>query len=172
MRNKRSFIFVYLIVAFIFSTQYVYAQENANQPSVPAVASPDNPVKNPAVTASSSQGNYSGADKCKGCHPTEFNDFEKRKFNKAWKILKMRGEEKNAECLKCHVTGYGQGGFSSEEKTPHLVGKQCEACHGPAGKHVSNPSDAGFKKQMDIGEKKNVCLDCHACMTTHKTKEF
>ena len=75
-------------------------------------------------------------------------------------------------CLECHVTGYGKGGFESEAKTPHLVGKQCEACHGPGGNHVNNPSDAGFKNQLKVVNKKNVCIECHACMSTHKSTDF
>ena len=38
---------------------------------------------------------YAGLEKCKGCHPQRYEDFMKRKFKKAWKILEMRGETKN-----------------------------------------------------------------------------
>ncbi|MCX7927029.1 MAG: cytochrome c family protein, partial [Candidatus Omnitrophica bacterium] len=75
---------------------------------------------------------FIGIDKCKGCHKKEYEDFQARKFAKAWAVLQMRGKTTDPECLKCHATGYGQpGGFVSEEQTPHLKYKQCEACHGP-----------------------------------------
>jgi len=123
--------------------------------------------------SSSSEASYVGAAKCKNCHPQEFSDFSKRKFSKSWKILKMRGEESNAKCLKCHVTGHGgKDGFVSEAKTPHLIGKQCEACHGPGSKHMNNPADAMAKKELNISNKKNICIECHLCMTTHRTMEF
>jgi len=123
----------------------------------------------------SAEGNtieYVGVEQCAGCHPAEYQDYKQRKFNKSWRVLKMRGADKDEKCLKCHVTGFGQGGFISEEKTPHLVGKQCEACHGPGGNHVSNPVDADFKKQMSVVSKQNICIECHACMTTHKSNDF
>ncbi|MFH1062978.1 MAG: cytochrome c family protein [Candidatus Omnitrophota bacterium] len=153
MKGKIILIFssMCLMMLFASSGEFVCAQENTDQ---------------------ASQGAYLGAEKCSTCHPAEFQDFQKRKFNKSWKILKMQGEEKNTECLKCHVTGYGKGGFESEEKTPNLLGKQCEACHGPGGKHVGNPSDAGARQQLKVSGKKNVCVECHACMSTHRTLNF
>lgn len=121
-----------------------------------------------------SQSTFVGVDKCKGCHPSEFKDFESRKFSKAWSVLVMRGKDKDGECLKCHATGYGQPtGFVSEEATPHLKYKQCEACHGPGSAHANNPGDAAGKAAMKQYVKDNdVCIKCHVCMKTHKTSDF
>ncbi len=116
---------------------------------------------------------YVGWQKCKTCHAKEYATFEKRNYSKSWKILVMRGETKNPECLKCHTTGYGRpGGFISAEKTPNLEGKQCEACHGPGSKHAANPSDPAAKSAMIVANKKNVCIQCHLCMTTHDTVTY
>jgi len=117
---------------------------------------------------------YVGAEKCKSCHPKQFADFESRKFTKAWAVLQMRGKTKDPECLKCHVTGFGKpGGFVSEETTPFLRYKQCEACHGAGQAHVNNPGDATARAAM-IGyvKDKNVCIECHLCMKTHKQADF
>lgn len=130
-----------------------------------ALAQQDSPAKDIASE-------YVGVAQCAVCHPAEYQEYNKRKFKKAWRVLKMRGAEKNEICLKCHVTGFGKGGFISEEQTPHLVGKQCEACHGPGGKHISNPSDQNFRKQLKVVNKQNICIECHTCMTTHKTNDF
>lgn len=132
-----------------------------------------------AFTQSSSSGQeayYIGVDKCKTCHPQQYQDFSQRRFNKAWKVLKMRGEDKNPECLKCHVTGYGKmGGFISEEQTPGLANKQCESCHGPGARHASNPSNSEYRqdvKKVSKESKENVCIECHLCMKTHRAIEF
>ncbi len=121
-----------------------------------------------------SQATYVGVDKCKGCHPSEFKDFESRKFSKAWSVLVMRGKDKDGECLKCHATGYGQpGGFVSEEATPNLKFKQCEACHGPGSIHANNPGDQAVKAGMKQYVRDNdVCIKCHVCMKTHKSSDF
>jgi len=120
------------------------------------------------------QGTFVGIDKCKGCHPSEMKDFEGRKFAKAWSVLVMRGKDKDGECLKCHATGYGQpGGFVSDEATPHLKYKQCEACHGPGSLHANSPGDAGAKTAMKAYVKDNdVCIKCHVCMKAHKSSDF
>ena len=117
---------------------------------------------------------YVGAEKCKGCHPSQFKDFESRKFTKAWSVLQMRGKTKDPECLKCHVTGYGQpGGFVSDQATPQLRYKQCEACHGAGGLHAGNPGNADAKKALkSYVSDKNVCIECHRCMKTHKSDDF
>ncbi|MCU0651266.1 MAG: cytochrome c family protein [Candidatus Omnitrophica bacterium] len=127
-----------------------------------------------AFCVSAEENKFVGADKCKGCHPSEYKDFESRKFTKAWNVLQMRGKTKDAECLKCHVTGYGEpGGFVSEEETPHLKYKQCEACHGAGGAHAANPGDMGAKEAMKSYVKdKDVCIKCHLCMKTHKSADF
>jgi nitrate/TMAO reductase-like tetraheme cytochrome c subunit len=127
-----------------------------------------------AGQAFAQENKYIGAEKCKGCHPQQFKDFESRKFTKAWAVLQMRGKTKDPECLKCHVTGYGQpSGFTTEEETPYLRYKQCEACHGAGGLHAANPGDAGAKAAMKSYVKdKDVCIQCHLCMKTHKSADF
>lgn len=127
-----------------------------------------------AQKACAQENKYVGADKCKGCHPQQYKDFEARKFTKAWAVLQMRGKTKDPECLKCHVTGYGQpGGFISEEETPYLRYKQCEACHGAGGAHASNPGDAASKEVLkNYVKDKDVCVQCHLCMKTHKSADF
>ena len=127
-----------------------------------------------ASKVSAADGNsYVGVDKCKGCHSKEYSDFQKRKFTKAWNVLVMRGKDKDGECLKCHATGYGEGGFVSDDVTPNLKYKQCEACHGPGGKHANNPGDADAMLGMkNYVREKDVCIKCHVCMKTHKDADF
>lgn len=127
-----------------------------------------------AAAASAQESQFIGAEKCRGCHPQQYKDFEARKFTKAWAVLKMRGKTRDPECLKCHVTGYGEpGGYVSEDETPHLRYKQCEACHGAGGKHASNPGDRVAMEAMKSHVRdKDVCIQCHICMKTHRTADF
>ncbi|MDD5347317.1 MAG: cytochrome c family protein [Candidatus Omnitrophica bacterium] len=127
-----------------------------------------------AFLAAAEQATYVGLEKCRGCHDKEYKDFQARKFAKAWTILEMRGKSTDAECLKCHATGYGQpGGFTSEEATPHLKYKQCEACHGPGSIHANNPGDkAAHELMRTYVRDKDVCIQCHVCMKTHKAETF
>jgi hypothetical protein len=117
---------------------------------------------------------YIGIDKCRPCHAKEAKDYDERKFDKAWKVLEMRGQTTNPECLKCHTTGYGQPyGFVSAAVTPHLRYKQCEACHGPGSIHASNPGNKEVHEGMRKYVRDNdVCLKCHVCMRAHRGAAF
>jgi hypothetical protein len=135
------------------------------------------------ASAQTPQATYIGVDKCKVCHPKNFEAFSGRKFKKAWKVLEMRawkvlemrGKTKDPECVRCHVTGYGEpGGFVDEESTPHLKYKQCESCHGPGSLHASNPINKEYRKIMAPYKysDENICIRCHTCMWTHGTAKF
>ena len=95
---------------------------------------------------------YVGAARCRPCHLPQAKSWEQTKMSKAFELLKpgVAADVKRAHnidpekdytsdpnCVTCHVTGYGEpGGFVSVEKTPNLVGVQCEACHGPGGGYL------------------------------------
>jgi hypothetical protein len=117
---------------------------------------------------------YVGVETCKGCHPAEYQDYSQRKFSKSWRVLKMREETDNPECVKCHVTGANRpNGFISEKETPELTGKQCEACHGPGGNHINDSTNVREREKMLVSNQdKNICIECHLCMTTHREIGF
>ena len=59
-------------------------------------------------------------------------------------------------CDGCHFTG-----FMSQE-TRVDTGISCEACHGPASKHVENPKEQMYKASLSDPVRQNeVCLQCH-----------
>lgn len=102
---------------------------------------------------------YLGADKCKMCHAKQHATWTKMKHFKAIEALSAE-EQKNADCVKCHVTGYGQtGGFESMEKTPNLANVQCEACHGAGSLHMKAPM---AEKKKTINGKGIDCRECHS----------
>ncbi len=96
-----------------------------------------------------------GAYKCKGCHESAHNVWEKSAHARAFSVLPEK-DRNNAQCLRCHSVG----------KEPHLQGVQCESCHG-GGKYYSIPEvmvDKTLARAAGLivikGEK--GCVDCHA----------
>ncbi|NQT21126.1 MAG: hypothetical protein HQ592_15570 [Planctomycetes bacterium] len=85
--------------------------------------------------AQAGENSYIGAKKCMKCHFKEYSAW--KKMPKAKSFDSISGEADKELCYPCHTTGYGKpGGFKSKEATPHLLGAQCESCHGPGAKHA------------------------------------
>ena len=101
-----------------------------------------------SVQAIAADHNYVGVKDCKMCHQAkdkgeQFQIWEKSKHAEAYKTLasdkakevgKAKGianPQESADCLKCHVTGYG---LPASRFGPNYVkedGVGCETCHGP-----------------------------------------
>jgi len=130
---------------------------------------------------------YIGGKKCKVCHLKQYKAWEETKNAQAFENLKpgVKVEEKkkakldpskdyttDANCLKCHTTGYGKpGGFKSLAETPDLINVQCEACHGAGGEFakimkenkefkLTEVKAAGYVFPSD-SEAEKQCLVCH-----------
>ena len=128
---------------------------------------------------------YLSAKKCKACHMKQYKAWSKTTMATSFENLKpgVKADEKtkagldpnkdytaDADCLKCHTTGYGKpGGFVSLEKTPKLINVQCEGCHGPGGDFKAimkkdkkfKLADAKAAGLMVPTEAANNCMDCH-----------
>lgn len=147
---------------------------------------------------------FVGNAKCKMCHKKvevgeqyakweaspHAKSFETLKSEKAANIANEKGIEGNAwetpECLKCHTTGFGVGGYEVKDEdfwnpepedkagvkaVKRMKGLQavgCEACHGPGSKYKSKKTmQAIFAGELDgttvgltkISEK--TCTGCH-----------
>ena len=105
-----------------------------------------------AAVALSESPSFVGAKKCRACHLKQFQTWEQTRMAQAFELLKagahadaktkmkvdpQKDYTHDEKCLPCHTTGYGKpGGFVSVEKTPELVGVQCESCHGPGGEYL------------------------------------
>ena len=112
-----------------------------------------------APVAPAGEATYLGADKCKMCHIKQHATWMKMGHSKAIEALSAE-EQKNPECVKCHVTGYGKtGGFESMEKTPKMANVQCEACHGAGSVHMKAPMP---EKKKTINGKGIDCRECHS----------
>lgn len=107
---------------------------------------------------------YVGVKKCKMCHIKAFKSWEDTKHAKAFDSL-SDADKKDEAKLKKRTVAFGKpGGFKSVADTPDLVNVGCEACHGPAGKHLAAPMKDKEKKKASIQKptEKNVCIGCHS----------
>jgi hypothetical protein len=115
---------------------------------------------------------YAGSAACKECHPNAYDKWLSTPHSRAFETLvhnpkdPRRVREFDAECITCHATGFTyKSGWVSAEKTPYLKGNQCENCHGPASKHVEEPTNREFLAPMhrtaESADKGGLCIKCH-----------
>jgi peroxiredoxin len=98
---------------------------------------------------------YSGNDVCGICHEDALATWELTNHASAYDTLVRHGADHDAECVRCHVVGYGEsGGFSLAAPNANLEDVGCESCHGRGGPHLS-PEHA---KRQDY---EALCRDCH-----------
>jgi hypothetical protein len=155
-----------ILLVSLWAGQVLWADE-------PAPAEPK--ADAPKPTAEAPKNSYVGdvEKKCMMCHKTQVQAWKEWPMATAWGKLSAE-EQKKEECIKCHVTGYGQeGGWVSFEKTPNLVGVQCEACHGPAGEHMKIPMADKEKRKASMSVPDEAkCLTCHVASGNPNFKEF
>ena len=138
---------------------------------------------------------YIGSDKCKMCHKKETagqqyaiwtkgphaSSFETLKNEQSKEIAKKMGlskaPEKAPECLRCHVTGWENGGYTDDidpadtrgiKKNTDLARVGCEACHGAGKAYKSKKTMLGIYngelKAEDYGLSfitEKSCVNCH-----------
>lgn len=98
---------------------------------------------------------YSGTEFCAVCHPQQHDTFELTAHAQAFDTLVRHGAERDAECIGCHVVGFGEpGGYDLAKPNAALEGVGCETCHGRGGPHRSP------NKVVD-GAYEATCLGCH-----------
>jgi hypothetical protein len=112
---------------------------------------------------------YVGAETCRLCHPNTYMKWSTTKHAQAFVSLENDHKPNtmfDAECVTCHTTGFEYtSGWRSAAETPHLKGNQCENCHGPASKHVSDPKIADYREKLKVtaqqADKSQLCSRCH-----------
>jgi hypothetical protein len=135
---------------------------------------------------------FVGAKKCGECHTNAYKFWKETRHAHAYESLEKgrKGQEQgwvsrtaDPECLSCHVTGWDpqevlrfESGYFNPETTPHLMGQQCENCHGPGSHHADlewqlkqkqNPDKAALdaaRKDVKLfvaTAEKQVCVKCH-----------
>jgi hypothetical protein len=113
-------------------------------------------------------GAYVGAESCRECHPATFQKWSESKHAHALESLVNDPRPDlvfDPDCIRCHTTGFPyKSGWRSAATTRHLAGNQCESCHGPGSRHVSEPDRADFREPMKTATdaaRRTVCARCH-----------
>ena len=112
---------------------------------------------------------FVGAETCRQCHPNTYLKWASTGHAKAFASLEHDPKPDviyDAECITCHTTGFEyNSGWKSAAATPNLKGNQCENCHGPASKHVANPSDSAVRATLHVtaeqADRNRLCARCH-----------
>ncbi len=99
---------------------------------------------------------YRGSRWCRSCHVREFNAWVRTDHSRAFQRLKSEGNVDDEDCLACHTTGYGDGGFTDLEETAFLANVGCESCHGPGKEHIDSKGEA--RTVRIVAE---TCTRCH-----------
>lgn len=125
---------------------------------------------------------FVGAAACKDCHEGSYNKWITTGHARAYEGLttgrsnyegRWIDRKWDAECIACHAVGWEpqqalrwKSGFVDEMTTPHLLGNQCENCHGPGSRHVEleNGGEGTEEQRLAAVEEMRVSLE------TAKTK--
>lgn len=134
--------------------------------AVPAAKATVGKGKGPASKAAAKAGKHAfvGAGKCKLCHLPYHKAWLETDHAKAFTLLKGdKKEDRDKNCLRCHTTGTGVGGYDPAKTTPDLKGVQCEACHGPGADYIKVMADLAKAKAAGLTYPvpESVCVGCH-----------
>ncbi len=106
------------------------------------------------------QSPFVGEETCLTCHQTEHKAWSASNHAMAYDSLEAVGKSFDPACIQCHVVGFDKpGGFIDMSMTGHLMGVQCESCHGAGRAHV----EAQGKVALPSSDwnKEKMCAQCH-----------
>jgi len=109
-----------------------------------------------ATAGTGAAGPYAGSEACRGCHATEYEQWQDSPHANALLTLEQKSAGARKECLGCHTTAAGlAGGYKDPQSTPALASVGCESCHGASRAHLADPE----KPYGAIGV--SSCTVCH-----------
>ncbi len=101
---------------------------------------------------------YVSVESCKSCHPDQYTQWQSSSHAFAINTLLDVRRQNNPKCIVCHVTGVGHAtGYKIGDLKHPMLNVQCEACHGPGGKHIGNPIQFEMVRQPPA----RLCITCH-----------
>jgi hypothetical protein len=104
---------------------------------------------------------YVGVETCLECHDETQAFWDDTRHSHAWETLEKLGKTFDAECVSCHVTGYGKAGGSILGQTKGREDVQCESCHGPGSLHVDAETDEDYARTIVKTPPEDNCTVCH-----------
>lgn len=106
------------------------------------------------------QSDFVGEEACQKCHSSQYKAWQNSKHAGAFDDLETVNKSFDPDCLQCHTVGFNKpGGFIDNNITMHLLGVQCESCHGAARVHVQS---AGKQPVANVSwAKEQMCAQCH-----------
>jgi peroxiredoxin len=111
------------------------------------------------------KGEFVGSAACQSCHPKQHKLWSDSAHARAFATLEHKGEAKNADCQRCHTTGFKEPtGFPSGGAALANVG--CESCHGPGKRHVEEKG-ATPGSILALTDKCDSCAIALICGTCH-----
>ena len=113
---------------------------------------------------------YVGSEACRSCHAQEFETWHAGPHAGALASLEGRNRTDDADCLRCHTTGFDRnggfpaGGAAADHADLARVG--CESCHGPGANHVAEGSRK-LGSIVSLGDKCDSCVILQICGGCH-----
>lgn len=113
----------------------------------------------PQPSAPVTNGPLGGSQACRGCHLTEYAQWDTTPHAHAYNALEASQRHLDDECFSCHVTGASLPGGPQRaaEVSATLRNVGCESCHGPANEHARNPQLVKMSAAVDTA----TCTTCH-----------
>jgi predicted CXXCH cytochrome family protein len=110
-----------------------------------------------------------GSDACRSCHAKEYESWAAGPHAHALASLESKQKTGDANCQKCHTTGFDRaGGFApgaSPTQYADLARVGCESCHGPGGDHINAANKIGTI--VALGDKCDSCVILQICGSCH-----
>ncbi len=108
----------------------------------------------------SGQSPFVGEAVCQTCHEKQHKIWFDSEHAIAYESLENVNKAFDPACIQCHTVGFDQpGGFFDMNVTSHLLGVQCESCHGAGRAHA----EAFGSKTLPNADwpKEKICAQCH-----------
>lgn len=106
---------------------------------------------------------FVGSQACAECHASEHEIWAGSPHSAAFETLRTKDRHADADCQRCHTTGFGEtGGFPADG----MNGVGCESCHGPGGNHVGENAERrgtilALTDKCDSCVIMQICGSCH-----------